>query len=637
MKRLVALILASFLFCSNAFLLISCSSPEDPGNNSSQNGNNNQNNENNGNNNNNQNNENNNNSNNNPGQPTIVVPEYKDYQRGTIDFKDIVYKRPDIDAVILKFNEVTEAIEKSEISFEGQISKIQSIEEDYVNINTMANFSHIYFLRNSADEFWAGEYEYITTEFPKFAQSIEDMFVAAANSAYAERFENEYFGPGLIEEYKDGGDYTDDIVKLLEDEAALEADYSALSTASVVITYKDITDTYDNILSYYLDTYGQLSVKYLAAKSECDVLYEKKVAEMSTDILIDLIAVRKSLSDAFGHESYLEYAYESIYHDYTYDKIYTYIEDVTEYILPVYLKLANYVFNHYASTEKAEAVDRITLINNAYEMLKGTDSDLYDIYSYMLQHGLFDIEPGAANRYEGAMTTYLDAYMAPFLFVSTTGKSHDYITLFHEFGHFVDYYVNCNSTTSLDLSEVSSQALELLMLTKLEGFVSSEGITYLTYYEMENAMLTLFFQSFYALFEHRIYTENPTTKQELDGIVMDCAEEMGLNPQYYNTVDYVLISHIILYPTYVQSYCTSLTTALEIYFIEKERPGEGFETYKNLLSREDDSLTFEEHLEKAGLTSPFANDALKKIADKIHYEILGSHYFTESDNGDNAA
>jgi hypothetical protein len=83
----------------------------------------------------------------------------------------------------------------------------------------------------------------------------------------------------------------------------------------------------------------------------------------------------------------------------------------------------------------------------------------------------------------------------------------------------------------------------------------------------------------------------------------------------------------MLYPFYIQSYCTSILSALEIYFIEKEAFGKGFETYLDLIDRTEEGLSYLEELEAAGLTSPFEKDFLKTIADKIHFELLGYHYY----------
>lgn len=570
---------------------------------------------------------------------TIAVPEYKDYERGTIDFSEIEYTRPDISGVVIEFENVYESISKNEITYDKQLEKIYDLEPSYLNVLTMAAYANILSSKNTADEKWNEEYEYITSEYPTFAKAIENLYVVAANSPHAENFESDYFGDNLIEEYKDGGDYTDNIVQLMSEEAKLESDYSSISPATVVITFGGITDTKEKILDYYRAEYGESSIRYITAVNECEKLYERAADKKYRELLIQLFKVRRLISDEFVYESYADFAYKNIYHDYTPDKFENFVKGISEYVIPVYSKLTEYVFNQYQKTEKANELSRIELINGTYTMLENTSPDLYEIYSYMLQHSLYDVESLSDTRFDGAFTSYLDSYNAPFIFMSTSGDITDYLTLNHEFGHFADYYINGSSKTSLDLSEVSSQALELLSLTICDDIISEKELEYLTYYEMENALAVLVFQGFYAAFEHIAYTipYSAINEETLDYAVMRAAYKIGLNGSVLNDIYYVMIQHIYIYPFYVQSYCTSLTVALEIYFMEEENAGEGFQVYMKLLTRDEKELTFEEYLENAGLTSPFKKNYLKQVADKIHYKILGSHYFKELDNSHNSA
>jgi oligoendopeptidase F len=571
--------------------------------------------------------------------PTIAVPEYKDYERGTVDFSKIEYKRPSVSDVIFKFDKVRKLIEDNEISYQEQLDKIYELEPDYLDILTMAAYANILSSKNTADKKWSDEYEYITTEYPAFTKTIEALYVAAANSPFAENFEEDYFGDDLIEDYKDGGEYTDKIVQLMSEEASLESEYSSLSPATIVITYGGITDTEEKILDYYKTNYGDNSIRYIAAVNECAKLYEKAVDKKQRELLVALFKIRRIISDEFGYDSYADFAYKNIYHDYTPEKFENFINGISDYVVPVYSKLTEYVFNNYQKMNKPEKLSRIELINNTYKMLEKASDSLYDMYSYMLQHSLFDIDEGSDTRFEGAFTSYLDSYSAPFIFMSTGGDITDYTTICHEFGHFADYYINGNSETSLDLSEVSSQALEFLSLAFFGDIIPASTLEYLTYYEMENALSVLIFQGFYAEFEHIAYTipYSAINEENLNLAVSRAAYKIGLNSYALSDVYYVMIPHIFLYPYYVQSYCTSLTVALEIYFMEVNDSGSGFDAYMKLITREEDNLTFEEYIKNAGLTSPFQKDYLKKIADKVHYKILGSHYFKELDNSHNAA
>ena len=112
---------------------------------------------------------------------------------------------------------------------------------------------------------------------------------------------------------------------------------------------------------------------------------------------------------------------------------------------------------------------------------------------------------------------------------------------------------------------------------------------------------------------------------------------MGMSSDYFDTLDHVLIPHIMLYPFYVQSYTVSASVSLEIHYVELANDGAGLRAYLELIDRGNGALTLEQNLQEAGLTSPFSKNYLKALADMIHYDIMGSHFYKESTDQDNAA
>ena len=572
---------------------------------------------------------------------SIIKPEFKDYGRKTVKFGEIEYVRPDAEKLISDFSSVTDAVKKNEIPYEDQLGAIISLEDGYNTFSTMYSYSNIRMSEDARDTYWCEEHEYISGYAPSFTATIEKLYVAAAQSVHAESFERDYFGIGLIEEYKDGGIYTKQVVALLEEETAIENRYSSLSTANVVITYKGMTKSYDDMIAFFADTYGNTSLTYEAALKDCAELYEKKLNEITRGLLIDVLKVRKKIAKELGYSSYAEYAYGEIYHDYTSAAMISFIKDVATYVIPVYSTVSYYVLWPYFDQVESgiSSVDKVDLINTLYYAYEGMDAELADIYLYMLQYELYDIAPANDNRFEGSFCTYLDNYEAPYVFLSTTGGCDDYMTLAHEFGHFVDGYINHGAGTSIDLAEVSSQALEYLTLNEIKDELSEEEYKYLLYSQISSAFDVLLFQSFYALFEHYAYNigYDGINEQGLTVAMQNAARDMGMSTEYFDSLDYVLIPHIILYPFYVQSYAVSAAVALEIYYTEDATEGAGLEAYMDLIDRSEGFDTLEENLKDAGLTSPFSKNYLKMLADMIHYDIMGSHYYKENAENNNAA
>lgn len=559
----------------------------------------------------------------------IIVPPFKEYGRDTINFSDITYARPNIEELASRFESACALVKKNEISFEEQINAIVALENDFSNARTMLSFSKIYSSKNASDEYWSKEYKYISTAYPSLSQKIEDLFVAAANSPHAQRFEEEYFGDGLIENYKDGGSYTDEVVELLSEEAKLEADYSSISTSNITVTYKNTTASVDHILNFYKDKYGETSKEYVTAYTFCMQAYNEKLNNLSRFILIDLIKVRRLIADELGLESYASFAYKEAGHEYTSKQMNDFLDGIAEYIIPVYSKLYSSSFYYYFQSNQPAELSLDRLMNNGYRAIAATDDDLFDIYRYMLQYGLFDVRYDSSNRYDGSFELYLDSYNAPFIFITAEGDICDYGDLFHEFGHFADSFINDGEGTSLDLSEVSSQGLELLMLHYMNNAADSSVCNYLKSKKLCEALETLIFQGFYAKFEHLAYSipYSDIDEASLCDAVVDAAEKFGFNTKVTNNLSAVSIPHIFLYPFYVQSYCTSVVPALELYFMEESNEGLGISAYKKLINRSDTNITFNVALESAGLSSPFDKELLKKIANNIHYTITGADYY----------
>ncbi len=572
-------------------------------------------------------------------QSTIIVPEYKDYGRGTQDFNALSYERPAVDELCREFEMITEAINANEISLDEQIGMIKALEDDYASCKTMYAMAEIFTYRDSSVERWSNEFEYMSTAMPSLSKAIEDMYVAAAQSVHAEQFEEKYFGPGLKDKYADGGKYTDDVVELLEEEAGYVSDYYALSTDTIEITYAGQTGTLDQMIEAAAKAYREGSSLYESLVSIYNEKYYAAYAEKSAEIYVSLLKTRRQIADAMEYSSYIEVAYEDRGYDYSASKAEAFLEDISNYIIPVYAQLNKTVFQPYFTNYRTPAVGREKLLNALYTVYKSKDAGLSDAYSYMLQHGLYDVKPASKNRYEGAFTTYLYSNNSPYLFVSMTEYVSDYSTLAHEFGHFYDNFVNSKANPSLELAEVSSQALELMTMEMLKGEISDAAYNYLRYLSYSSALEVLMYQGFYALFEHMAYSLSyaEISYSSVEELVADASEAM-FDHRGNNTMRHVMIPHIIISPMYVQSYCTSVIPALEIYFMEVEDAGGGLEVYKALVNRTGSpSSAFVYNLSRVGLGSPFDEGAVKDIANKMYYHIYGKNYFTDAEDDSNAA
>ncbi len=574
--------------------------------------------------------------------PTIVVPEYKDYGRGSVDFASIIYTRPDIEALVDAFEEATDTVIKNEKSVADQIADLRALESPLANVKTMYSMVEINRSKNSSIQFWLLEASYVGRHYPLLTQAVENLLVACAKSTNKDSFESDYFGYSL-DGYVNGGIYTDEAVSLMQRESELEAEYSSFSTATVEISYtrygvdEPFKGTVDEVKAQLKEYFKNDTAAYNNSLINVNNLYKQKLNELTKPIFIELIQVRRLIADELGYNSYAELAYENLGYDYSSDDMLALLSDVGKYVFAVTDALTTEVFEGYDPPKAS--VDNVTLINNLYSVYSDLGGVYKDAFSYMLQHGLYDISAKAENRYEGAFSTYLENNASPYIFITTSGYMSDYTVTAHEFGHFLDGYVNYGDEDSLSIMEVSSQAIELLTLLKLKGVLNNAEYKYLRYLTVSNYLYeVLLAQSFYSVFEHMAYAlgYNEITENKLNEVMREAHAFIYGESSVELNLSNVIIPHTTLYPCYVESYVTSALVSFDIFFAENDEIGSGFALYEQLINRSEKGLSFTERLEEAGIDSPFSSEKVMEISGKIYSYIAEKEYNFNSDT-ENAA
>ena len=573
----------------------------------------------------------------------IVIPEYKDYGRDTKKFSvyALDYRRPDVDALCADFYATSALIRENKLSFDEQLTRLKSLDAGYADFYSMLNTAEIFNSKDTANEFWAAEYGALSVAAPAFAKAVEDVFVAAAGSEHRESFEREYFHSD-ISEYADGGIYNDTVVEIMAEETALENEYKSISPSNVEITFENsdisITDTYERVLGVLKELYGSTtSTDYLRAAALCEGYYRKAASDKSIEIYIDLVLKRAELAETLGYESYTDLAYDSMGYNYSPELMLDFIDEITTDVYPVYKRLATLLFSPYFSVNSEPKQSVSSIINTAYYTSTDISADFGDIYAYMLQNELYDMAPSSSTRFDASFTTYIGANESPYCFITSTGCLSDYATLTHEFGHFIDYYVNKDSLNSLELAEVCSQGFEYLSLIKVKSRATEKLYKYMKYDALASAFEILIYQGLYASFEHSVYNTdtNDMSLATLEELAKSAAKKMfGTSDEF--KLEHVMIPHLFVAPMYVQSYCTSIVPALEIYLLEIEKAGDGISAYRAIIYREEADVDFVEALQAAGLTSPFKSGFLGEISCDIYYHLTGIHYKSTS-SGSNAA
>jgi oligoendopeptidase F len=463
----------------------------------------------------------------------------------------------------------------------------------------MGELAYLRYTRDLSDSYYEAEYTWCTDQTTRVEKAMEDCYTTMAKSSLRSALEEQYFGEDFFASYDSDGVYSDArTVALLQQESELQAQYVALqndpaiewngSTRSVseLLENAVTADLYYEVLGAYYDAYGA----------------------QAGEIYIKLIQTRRELAGRLGYGSYADYAYDALYYrDYTPAQAERYVERVRTELAPVYTEAAEPM--------QLSALSADETMQHLHEAADTLGGEVQTAMGFLDAYSLYDIT-SSANKMPGSYTTYLESYEMPYIYISPEGTLADLLTAAHEFGHFVDGYVNCNQTFSIDCSEVFSQALEYLTLGSTSlGFARAAE---LRQYKLYDSLETFLTQACYYAFECKAYAlpDSELTVGKLNELFAECCVDFGLFDEAsaeQAARSWIDVQHFFSAPYYVISYCVSNDAALQIYQLEQETPGAGLKAFSDLLYAAPES-TFLAMLQDGSLTSPFDENRMQDLA-----------------------
>lgn len=491
-----------------------------------------------------------------------------------VSFDEMEYKRPDIDALKAKAQDVEDLLGNF-FKVKDVIIELDKFVDLYNNFYTMMNLACVRYDMDTRDEFYFEEYSYCTEAAGDVEYLTDELLLDCSNSSMCDYLDKHFFGGLLTEQYSvtDGTGYTpsDELAELERKEAELENDYSEL--------------------------YAKYSGDFDSGKF-------KKPNEEIARIYIELIKLRHDIAEQRSMKSYEELAYLDNGRDYTAADLDGYIKAIKQYIVPLYKKADS---KKMYDRSLVSAMSPKTALSTVTGIVEGLNKDIDEALGYMLKYKLYDTGM-SDNKYDQSYVLYLNDYDSPFLFCSPSGYSDTVLTIVHEFGHYVDGYLNYGLNDSIDTSEVFSQGMEYLLLCNMDDAGQ------LTRYKMLDELELYAYQACLNEFEHQAYAldEKELTVETLNSLYSELLKEYGLTDDYKG-LDWISVTHLFTSPFYVISYCVSDSAAFELYNMELKKSGSGLEMYMKLLE-ESTSYDFLDLLEECGMSSAISADTVKEIA-----------------------
>ena len=525
-------------------------------------------------------------------------------------FSEIVYTRPDLEALTRDFESLIRDLEADAISVEEGVSRLQSCYDAYDNFYTMDTVAELRYYHDVTDSFYADESDWLLEREPEVDQLFESLCTASANCAKARELDEKFWGGWVVDAYggSQSGTLDPEYLALAQQENALLAEYRR-ALADPTVSWQGSERSY-----WALEQDPTVSP---ADWREIQRLYYEKYNPILGDIYLRLVELRQRTAAWLGAESYESCAYEEFSRDYSPAEADELLEAIRRELGPLYGELdLNARWDELRYTELNEE-ENMEAVGSAAEDMGGKIRYAWrDLEAYEL----CDIDI-SEKKGDLSYQCYLYSYDNPFAFVKTEGYSDDILKFGHEFGHFVDAWYNHNATASHDLSEVFSQGMEYLLLSRVPEDYREE----LTEYKLLDTVDTFTQQAAYAAFEHEVYARPASewSVEALNELSLKLAREYGFlreGEEDYCAKSWIDVNHFFDSPFYVVSYCVSNLPAFRLYQMECEEPGSGLECWKKMLPRDREGF-LETVTEQGGLENPLAPEQLKGVAALIREKL----------------
>ena len=549
------------------------------------------------------------------------------------NFQDLVYERPSIDEFrecVLRVRlrimtaHTTSVVETALIEFQKELSHFE----------TCAGLCMIRHDLNTLDPFYLDELTYYEEALAVVSDLSSGLYSLLLSSKISDALKERLGSMIFLKAQNRRETISSEIIYDIASETSLQNEYSQILSESVV-SYNGEEYTLSMMEPFLESTdrdvrkTAQLAVsEYYSSQKECfDQIFDK------------MVAIRTDMARKLKYNDFVTLGYKRMErYDYTPQMVKEFREFVVKYIVPVTVEIRRLqkerldvdvlkyydLPNLFASGNPKPKIDIDKLPGAASLMFQKIFEKVPSFYDVLEAHGFTDLISRKSKSTGGYCETLLD-YGIPFIFMNANGLADDVSTLIHESGHAyaairsVDSspFIECLSPT-LETCEIHSTAMEYLSYPDLDLFFGENADEYRQLH-MTQSLLFLPYGCMVDEFQHIVY-ENPLlTVDERH------AAWRNLEHKYQPFLDYDGIDfyenggawqkkgHIFTDPFYYIDYCLAQVVALQIWDISRINPKKALLMYDQLCM-EGGNGTFLELLEKAGLSSPFSSDVLKRVA-----------------------
>ncbi len=541
--------------------------------------------------------------------PDEVIPEHTE-----LSYSEMTYQRPDIDAIYANFD-LALAQAGQENAEADLFTTYDTLLAQISEVSTMDTLATLQSEINLSDSYYEEEMTLLDNEMTRMDNRMNEVTEAILQSAYAQAF-RERMGADFIERYEFYSQLNSPEIEDLSEQAnALVTEYKKLLTKEYTSQFGDQTVTLEDLQDIEITTQEELNRFYDAYYD----IYKKKNAECA-DIYRQLVQIRVEIARTLGYDSYTDYAYDLLGRDFSKEDAAQFADTVKQYIVPLYQELDDRYYNQIRAAGQGGGPgveDGLPYLQQAFA--SEFPAAMGEALSYMLDHKLYILD-NDPNMMQAAFTTLIDDFAAPFLFINTSVYS-DPGTFFHEFGHYYNFYLmgktRWNDSNNLDLAEVHSQGLELLMFEYYPD-IYGENSDIMQISSITDLLYSIISGCCEDEFQQKVFENPDMSIEEMNQLHSDLyAEYLGFPMPY----EWVEIHHHFETPFYYISYATSAASAFEIWEMSTVSRPAALAAYRSI-TQNTLNCGYLKPLENAGLNSPFDAGSIERIAETIRTKYL---------------
>jgi len=562
----------------------------------------------------------------------------------TVDFRDMLYVRPDMEALKACYAETTEKL-KSAAGYEAARAAFFALQAAEEKRATMAVLCSVRNTIDTTDPFYDGEMKWLREQNASLIPLGKAYRQALAESPFRPDFEAE-FGQQMFRMIDAGLRTSDErIIPDVIREGNLCQQYQK-DSALAVTEFRGERCNFYGLLKHMESPDRQERKEAFHAWA---ALYEKISQQLDAEY-DELVHLRDRMAHTLGFESYTDLAYlDRRRFDYTQADAANFRRQIKEIVTPAVAAIRERQ-RQLLGVDKLRYYDEALLfpegnadpegtmeelVQKALRMYREMSPETGEFFEFMVKYHLFDLETRPGKRMGGYMTRFPD-FKAPFIFSNFNGTSADVDVLTHEAGHAFQGYlamrsipVSMLSGSTAEINEIHSMTMEHFAYPWMESFFGENAEKYLTAH-LIGALSVIPYMCVVDEFQHRVYARPDMGAKERRQVWR------AIEKEYMPWRDYdgepfleeggfwMQKQHIFLYPFYYIDYALAQMCAFQYYGRMKTDRPRAWADYLRLC-RAGGTKGYFELLEEGNLLNPFRDGAVAASVGHVIEEI-GERY-----------